>query len=63
MHRLQLISSTLLAGMGLFLCLDHALAQPQPFSPDPAPRLKILMDYYHHVKPRTRIGEHIVSGG
>lgn len=62
MHRLQLMSSTLVAGMGFLLCLDLGLAQPQPFSPDPAPRLKVLMDYYHHVKPRTRIGEHIVSG-
>lgn len=32
------------------------------YSPDPAPRLRILFDYYHHVKPNTKVGDHLITG-
>jgi hypothetical protein len=33
------------------------------FTPEPPPRPRILLDYYHHLKPNTAVGEHLVTGG
>jgi hypothetical protein len=35
----------------------------QPFSPEPPSRPKILLDYYHRLKPDTRVGNFILTGG
>ncbi|MCW5548394.1 MAG: hypothetical protein KIT44_05475 [Opitutaceae bacterium] len=35
----------------------------QPFSPEPPPRPKVLLDYYHRLKPDTRVGNFILTGG
>jgi len=32
------------------------------YTPDPAPRPRVLMDYYHHAKPQTEIGNLMVTG-
>lgn len=39
-----------------------ALATASPYSAEPPPRLRLLVDFYHHAKPSTRIGNHIISG-
>jgi hypothetical protein len=35
----------------------------QLFSPEPPPRPKVLLDYYHRLKPDTRVGNFILTGG
>lgn len=34
-----------------------------PITPEPPPRPRVLMDYYHHSEPQYKIGNLIVTGG
>ena len=33
-----------------------------PFSATPVQPLKILFDYYHHTRPNTKVGNHLITG-
>lgn len=45
-------SAVALAGAGL-----------QTYSPEPPPRPVLLLDYYHHSKPQTEVGNFLKTGG
>lgn len=48
--------------IGIFVWISSPLAASELFSPEVAPRPKVLMDYYHHKKPGTKVGEHQITG-
>ncbi|MST93655.1 MAG: hypothetical protein EXS33_00005 [Pedosphaera sp.] len=66
-YRAALFLRVFPASILLVLSPLHLSGKPEAaqtlFSPEPAPRPKLLFDYYHHVKPSTKVGDHLVTGG
>lgn len=57
------VPTALLSAAVLFISSSRLAAASTLYSPEPAPRLRLLFDYYHHLKPSTKVGEHLVTGG
>lgn len=57
-----LIGFTFEKGFGrTFFQEPEAVIQTMPFSADNAKKMKILFDYYHHTRPNTKVGKHMVT--
>jgi len=57
------VTAALFGALILLTGVAGLKASSVPYSPEPAPRLRLLFDYYHHLKPSTKVGEHLVTGG
>jgi hypothetical protein len=58
----RVVPGASLVAIAVVFALPCGLAA-EPYSPEPPPRPRVLFDYHHRLKPRTQIGEHLVTGG